>query len=123
RFDRVNHHDAAVLGLGRERMAQRQRPHLLRQLDRMVARMRTERASAAAEQVGALRAMTRAARALLRAGRLAGAGDVRAVLDRMRAGAALGELPDDAALDQVLARLKAKDVLVERDRTGFLAFK
>src|SRR5262249_23717909 len=28
---------------------------------------------------------------------------------------------DDAALDQVVARLKAKDVLVERDRSGLLA--
>src|SRR6185295_14925033 len=123
RVDRVDHHDAAVLGLGRERMAQRERPHLLRQLDRMVARMRTERTSAAAEQVGALRAVAGAARTLLRAGLLAGAGDVRAVLDRVGAGTALGELPHDAALDQVLARLKAKDVLVERDRTRFLAFE
>src|SRR5437588_1144870 len=102
-------------------MAQRERAHLLRQVDRMIARMRTERAAAAAEQVRAHRAMTGAAGALLRDALLAGPVDIRAVLHRMRAGTAPGKLPDDAALDQVVARLEAKNVLVERDRSGVRA--
>src|SRR6185503_13650762 len=83
--------------------------------------MRTERTAAAAEQVGAHRAMAGAAGALLRMHLLAGAVDVGAVLHRMGAGAALGELPHDAALDQVGTRLEAEYVLVERNRSGFLA--
>src|SRR5436305_5610400 len=102
-------------------MAQRERAHFLRQVDRMIARMRTKRPAAAAEQVRARRAVTGAAGALLRVHLLAGAPDVRAVLDRMRAGAALGQLPYDAALDEIGARLEPKDIVVERDRAGFLA--
>src|SRR5262249_55060914 len=79
------------------------------------------RTAAAAEQVDARRAVTCTAGALLRVHFLAGAPDLGTVLHVVRAGAALGELPDNAALDQVGTRLKAKDVLVERNRARFLA--
>src|SRR5438128_625923 len=83
---------AAILRLRRERMAQRKRAHFLRQVDRVIARMRTERAAAAAEQVRARRTVAGTAGALLRMHLLAGAPDVRAVLHRVCAGAAFGEL-------------------------------
>ena len=73
---------------------------------------RAERTAAAAEQLARARAVTGAAGALLLVHLLAGAPDLGAVLDLVRAGAALGELPDDAALDEVGARLEAEDVLV-----------
>ena len=47
---------------------------------------------------------------------LAGAGDFRAVLDRVGAGAALGELVAHHAGDDVLAGLQAEDVVLERSR-------
>src|SRR5205085_8657020 len=75
----------------------------------------------AAEQVRACRTVTSAAGALLGVYLFTGAPDIRAVLHCMRAGAALGELPDDAALDEIGARLEPEDVLVERDRAGRLA--
>src|ERR1051325_388390 len=102
-------------------MLERQRAHLLRQVDRVAARGRAERTAAAAEQVPAHRAVTGSAGALLGMRLFTGAPDLGTVLHIVRAAAALGKLPDDAALDQVGARLKAKDVLVERNRARFLA--
>src|SRR2546421_9800387 len=87
----------------------------------MIARMRTERTAAAAEQVHARRAVTGAARSLLPVHLLAGAPDIRTVLHRVRAGAAFGKLPDDAALNEIGARLESKNVLVQRDRACRLA--
>src|SRR5664280_3348622 len=89
----------------------------------MAAHHRAEGASAAAELRHARRAMTGAAGALLRIHLLAGAPDFRAVLGLMRAALALGELPVDAALQDVAARLEAEDRVRQIDRTGFLAFQ
>ena len=65
--------------------------------------------------------MTGAAGALLRVHLLAGAPDLGAVLGLVGAALALGELPVDAALDDVGARLEAEDRIRQRDRAGFLA--
>src|SRR5262249_48737962 len=65
---------------------------------------------------GALRAVAGAAGALLRIHLLAGAPDVGAGLHRVRAGAPLGELPLDAALEGVDARLEAEDRGRQGDR-------
>ena len=62
-----------------------------------------------------------AAGALLLVHLLAGTPDVGTPLHRMGAGAALGELPDDAALDEILARLQSEDVVGQADRTLGLA--
>jgi hypothetical protein len=70
-----------------------------------------------------MRAVTRAAGALLSRKLLAGPGNIRTVLDRVGAGTALGELPHDAAVDQIRTRLQAEDFLVQRDVAGLGAVK
>src|SRR5262249_27037059 len=117
----VEHDDAAVLGLGRKRVPEGERADLLRQIDRVAAHHRTERTAATAKQVDARRAVAGTASTLLAVHLLAGAPDVGAVLHGMGAGAALGQLPHDAALDQIGTRLKAEDGVVQRDRSGRLA--
>src|SRR5262245_7779362 len=54
---------------------------------------------------------------------LAGAVDLGAVLDVVRAGLALGQLPHHAALQDVGTRLETEDVVGHRDVAGRLAFK
>src|SRR6185436_16532025 len=76
----VEHDDAAVLGLGRERVLERERTDLLRQADLMAAHHRAERTAAAPELGNARGAVTGAAGALLRVHLLAGAPDIGAVL-------------------------------------------
>src|SRR5438094_100014 len=83
---------------------------LLGQADLMAAHERAERTAAAAEQVDAGGAVTGVAGALLRVHFLTGTPDLGAVLDFVGAGAALGELPDDATLNDVVARLEPEDV-------------
>src|SRR6059058_4785182 len=119
----VDHDQAAVLGLRRQGMLERQRAHLLRQVGRVRANHRTECTAAAAELRHAGRAVTRTAGALLLVHLLAGAPDVGATLGLVGAGLPLGELPVDAALDQILARLKTENLVRELDRAGVLAFK
>ena len=70
--------ELAGLRLGRQRVAQRERAHLLRQVVRVAAHDRTHRAAAAAELRHARRAVTGAAGALLLVHLLAGAMDVGA---------------------------------------------
>ena len=106
------------LALADERVLERERAHLLRQAVLVAAHQRTERTAAAAEQVGAGRAVTGAAGALLRVHLLAGAVDLGAVLDLVGAGAALGELPAHAALQQVGARLETENRVRKLDRAG-----
>src|SRR5690242_14943105 len=104
-------------------MTQRQRTHLLRQVMRMAANNRAERTTAAAELRYTGRAVARVAGALLLEHLLAGAPDFRTALGLMGTGLTLGELPVDAALDQVLARLKAENPIRELDRARSLAFE
>src|SRR6059058_2178787 len=119
----VNHDQAAVLGLRRQGMLERQRAHLLRQVGRVRANHRTERTSTAAELRHAGRAVTGAAGALLLVHLLAGAPDIGAALRLVGAGLALVELPLHAALDDVLARLEAENGIGQLDRACRLAFK
>src|SRR5271154_4790779 len=86
-------HQAAGPDLGRQRVLERQRPHLLRQVMRVAARDRTHGPSAAAELWHPGRAVTGAAGALLLVHLLAGAVDVRAPQRLMRAALAPGALP------------------------------
>src|SRR5437764_13462999 len=102
-------------------MPQRQRAHFLRQTDFMAARRRAERAAATAEQVNAVRAVTRGAAALLPRELLGGAPDFGAVLDVVRARAPLGKLPDDIALDEILARLQPENFVGQSDRALLFA--
>src|SRR5471032_331208 len=104
-------------------MAQRQRANLLRQRECVAAHHRTERAAAAAELRHAGRAVTRTAGALLLVHLLAGAPDIGAPLRLVGAGLALGELPVDAALDDVLARLETENGVRQLHRAGVLALK
>ena len=87
----------------------------------MAARMRAERTAAASEQIDARGAVAGAAGALLAVHFLAGAMDVGAVLDRVRAGLPLGQLPNDAAMNDVGARLEPENGIGHRDRAGLLA--
>src|SRR6187431_727464 len=79
--------------------------------------------SAAAELRHPGRAVTGTAGALLLVHLLAGAPDVGATLRLVGAGLTLGELPVDAALDDVLARLEAENGVRQLNRTSRLAFK
>src|SRR5262249_26981014 len=112
--------DAAVLGFGGEGVLKGERAHLLGQSDFMAARGGAERTAAAAENIDPRRAMPRPAGALLAVHFLAGTMDFGAVLDRMSAGAALGELPNNAALNEIGARLQPEDRVRYGDRTGRL---
>src|SRR5215203_2500850 len=104
-------------------MAQRQRANLLRQVEGVRANHRTEGTAAAAELRHPGRAVTRTAGALLLVHLLAGAPDIGAPLRLVGAGLTLGELPVDAALDDVLARLEAENGVGKLNRTGGFAFK
>src|SRR3982074_2981134 len=104
-------------------MAKRQRTNLLRQRKGVRAHHRAERPAAAAELRHPGRAVTRAAGALLLVHLLAGAPDIGAALGLAGAGLALGELPVDAALDQILARLQTENGVGKLNRAGRLAFK
>src|SRR5262249_3913291 len=77
---------------------------------------RAERAAAAAEQVDAGGAVAGAAGALLPVHLLAGAIDLGAVLHLVGAALALGELPGDAALDEIGTGAQAEDGVGELDR-------
>src|SRR5208283_879723 len=76
--------------------------------------------AAAAELRNARGAVTGAAGALLLIHLLAGPGDLRPVLHGVRARPPLGELPADHAENQIRARLEAKHLVGELDRTGRL---
>src|SRR3981189_3034273 len=119
----IDHDQAAVLGFRRERMAQSERTNLLRQRERMRPHDRTEGTATAAELRHAGRTVTSTAGALLLVHLLAGAPDVRTALRLVGAGLTLGELPVDAALDDVLARLETENGVGKLDRAGFLALK
>src|SRR5579872_6249614 len=104
-------------------MLERERAHLLRQIDRMAAHQRTEHPAAAAELRHALRTVACLAGALLRVHLLAGAVDLAAALGLVGAALALGELPVDATLHDVGARLEAEDCIGQIDRARSLALE
>src|SRR3954463_11196599 len=89
----------------------------------MAAHHRSEGAATAAELRHSGRAVARAAGALLLVHLLTRPPDVGAALRLVGAGLPLGELPVHAALDQILARLEAENLIGQFDRTGVLAFK
>src|SRR5450631_856958 len=102
-------------------MLERERAHLLRQVDGVAAWRRSKRSAAAAEEVHLGWAVAGGAGALLLVHLLASAVDFGAVLDVVGAALALGELPDDAALQDVGAWHKAEDRVRKFDRTSRLA--
>src|SRR5262249_61989443 len=89
----------------------------------MTAHPRTESTAAGAGQVGALGAVAGAAGALLLVHFLAGSPDLGTPLDLVGAGTAFGKLPDDAALNEILARLQPEDRVGQVDRALLLAGK
>src|SRR6185295_3871465 len=96
------------------------RAHLLGQVDGVAAHQWSEGTATAAEQVGAGRAVAGTAGALLAIDLLAGAVDLRPVLDLVSAALALGELPVDAALQDVGTRREAENGVGQRHRAGLL---
>src|SRR5262245_54235960 len=118
---RLDHQNAAVLGFGGQRVLERQRTHFLRQADGVTARVRAKRSTAAAEQIDARGAVARRTGALLPIHLLAGARDLRPVLDLVGAALAFCQLPDDAAMNDVGARLEPENSVGQRDRAGLLA--
>src|SRR5262249_50440799 len=106
--------------LQRERGLQAEAPHLLRQLEREVARLRSEDDAAAAELRRAQRALARGAGALLAPRLFRGALDLADALGAGGAGAALGELPIDDARDDVRPRRQAEHRLIQLDLAGGL---
>src|SRR5690349_15213772 len=65
--------------------------------------------------------MARRAGPLLAVHFLTGARDLRAVLDLVRAALTLGELPHDATMNDIGARLESKNGIRQRDRARLLA--
>src|SRR5213595_2429813 len=119
----VDHDQAAVLGLRRQSVLERQYADLFRQVGRVRADHRTEGTATAAELRHAGRAVTGTAGALLLVHLLAGAPDIGAALRLVRSGLALVELPLHATLDDVGAGLETEDRVRELDGAGFLTFK
>src|SRR5262249_21678236 len=119
--ERLDHQNAAVLGLGGERMLERERAHLLRQANGVTAGVRAEGAAAAAEQIDARGAMARRAGAFLPVHFLAGARDLRPVFDLVGAALTLRQLPHHAAMNDVGARLESENGVRQRDRASLLA--
>ena len=117
----VDDDDASRLGLGRQRMLQAERAHLLRQVVLMAADDRAVGLAAAAELRSASRMVTGAARTLLLVHLGAGARDFGAALGLVRALLLLGELPAHDALQDVLARIEAEDLVGELHLAGVLA--
>src|SRR3979409_719462 len=104
-------------------MAKRQRANLLRQSKGVRTHHRAECTAAAAELRPPGRAVTRTAGALLLVHLLAGAPDIGAALGLVGAGLTFGELPLNAALDDVLARLKTENGVRKPNPTGRLALE
>src|SRR5260370_28432711 len=69
------------------------------------------------------RTVTSTAGALLLVHLLAGTPHIGATLRLVRAGLTLGELPVDAALDDILARLQAENLVGKLDRASLFTFK
>ena len=101
----VQDHQRTVLGLGGQGVTQGQRADLLGEVDLVAAVHRTVRLGTADELGRFARAVTGATGALLLVHLLPGPGDFVAGLDLVRAGAALGQLPDHATLQDVRADL------------------
>src|SRR6187397_1733645 len=104
-------------------MLEREGANFLRQIDGVAANQRTESAAAATELRDARGAVAGATGALLRIHFLAGSPDFSTTLGLVRAALTLGELPVDAALDDIGPRLKAEDRIRQLDRSGFLPFE
>src|SRR5690606_8679605 len=115
------HHEFARPGLGRQRVLERQGPHLLRQVDGVAARRGPEGPAAAAELRRLAVAVAGTARTLLLHELLARARAFRAVLDVGRAGHRLELLVAHPAVQDVLAHLEAEDLVLEGDRAAGLA--
>src|SRR5688572_19485741 len=81
----------------------------------MAADDRRHRLAAADEEGSGARAVTGRTGTLLAVPLLGRAVDLAAGLGLVRTGAALGELPDDDALDEVSARLQTEDLVLEID--------
>src|SRR5262245_53473167 len=116
----VEHDEATVGLLARQRGLQRQLAHLLRQLGRMAAHHRAEDDGAAAELRRAQAALAGAARALLLVGLARRAADLADALGLVRALAALVELPVDGARQDILADRQAEDLVGEIDLADLL---
>src|ERR1700749_3963844 len=101
-------------------MLQTERLDLLRQVEFVAVHHRTHRLRTADEERRRTLAATCATAALLRTVLLLRAVHFRARQDLVIAAAALGELPDDDALDQIRARLETEDGVVQFDFTGRL---
>src|SRR6185312_6125115 len=104
-------------------MLERERANFLRQIDGVTAHQRAESAAAAAELRDARGTVTGATGTLLRIHFLAGPPDFSTALGLVRAALTLGQLPIDAALDDVGPRLKPEYCVRQLDRSGFLAFE
>ena len=105
--------------LGRQRVPQRQRAHLLGQVVRVAAHHRAEGAAAAAELRHAAPSRDGRRRCPSACTSSCRCGAISARSERLvRAGPALGELPAHHAGDDVGARLEAENRVVELDRAG-----
>src|SRR5215467_11416011 len=99
-------------------MAQRQGAHLLRQFDRMAARLGPEHLATTSPLRHRLVAVTGTAGALLLVHLLARDRYLRAILGVMRTGHALQELIAHHAVDQIGARFEPEDGVAELNLTG-----
>src|SRR5262249_20788086 len=116
----VDHNQGVGLRLGRKRVLERKRPHLLRQIDGEAMLLRPERLAAAPEDRRLLAAVTRPAGTLLPV-HLGGRGiDLGTVLDVSRAAPLLGELVAHHASKNVRPRLESEYVVGELNSARLL---
>src|SRR5258706_5114284 len=112
---RTQHDQLGGPRLGGQRMAQSRRANLLRKIEFMASHHRSHGLAAADKERRRARAVAGRTGALLAIDLLGRAVHFAAGLGLVRSGAALGELPDDDALDQIGAGLQAKNVVLEID--------
>jgi hypothetical protein len=105
----VEHDDAAVFRLRRQRMLERERANFLRQVNRMATHQRSKSTTTAPELRHARGAMACATGPLLRVHLLAGPPDFAAVFGLVGAALTFRQLPIHAALDDVGPRLESED--------------
>ena len=102
-------------------MLQGERTYLFGETGGVTARGRSERSAAAAEQIDLSRTVPRRAGALLAIHFFAGTLDFAPILNIMRATLALGELPSDAAMQDIRAGFETKDRIRQFNGAGSLS--
>src|SRR5262249_35854517 len=116
----VNHHELALVLLGRQRNLEAKSTHLLLQVVRVRAHHRPENTRAAADLRRSQAALAGTARAFLLVGLFGGTSDFTDPLSLMSTGTTPGQLPNDHASENVAADRKPENPIGEFDVADLL---